>query len=237
MPLHSIQLLPSGAYLGLWQLREAPAALWRLLPDPAAYRPLVPQTADATRQAQWLAGRVLMHHLLEPAAAAAELEASAPVWLTNDAAGKPQLAGWPAAAVSLSHSGQWVAALLAPTGTAGVDIELVRDKARRLAGRFLSGAELAAAEQPGTDFTIFSLLWSAKETLYKLAGQRGLIFREDILTEPLSVAKAGEICATLRRTRGQTRHRVCYMRPEPDYVLTYCHEPADFSLTSSPSST
>ena len=232
MPLHAIQQLPGGARLGLWHLRETPAQLWPLLPHPAPYRPLLPAPADPARQAQWLAARVLTQGLLAAAEPLIGLEPAAATWLTNDADGRPQLTGRPTAAVSLSHSGEWVAALLAPGGRVGVDVEQVRDKARRLAPRFLSAAELAWAEQPGTDPAVFSLLWSAKESLYKLAGQRGLVFREDILTQPFKLAETGELMATLRRSGGQTRHRVCYVRPAPGYVLTHCSEPAVSSLTS-----
>ncbi|WP_375418684.1 4'-phosphopantetheinyl transferase family protein [uncultured Hymenobacter sp.] len=227
MPLHSIQLLPSGACLGLWHLQEAPADLWPQLPNPVPYRPLLPATTDLTRQAQWLAGRVLVHELLAGLQAAGAAAFPTPLWLTNDPNGRPQLVGWPQAAVSLSHSGAWVAALLAPGGRVGIDVELVRDKARRLAGRFLSDAELVAA-QKSADPAVFSLLWSVKETLYKLAGQRGLIFREDILIDlsypHFPALTTGELPATLCQANDQTRHRVCYAEPAPGYVLTYCYE-------------
>jgi 4'-phosphopantetheinyl transferase len=226
MPLHSIQLLGSGARLGLWHLDETAAQLWPLLPNPAAYQLLLPVTADATRQAQWLGGRVLMHELL---AATVQTASSSPtaIHLANDATGRPHLPGWPEAAVSLSHSGEWVAALLAPTGQAGIDVELVRDKAQQLARRFLSEEELATLQ--GAPPSCYSLLWSAKETLYKLAARRGLIFREHLLTAPFNWQTSGDLMTTVHRDGSQTRHRVCYMQPAPGYVLTYCHEPLGFS--------
>ena len=230
MPLHSIQHLATGADLGLWQLRETSADLWPLLPDPATYRSLLPHPATPARQAQWLAGRVLVHQLL--AASKGSSCPSAAAQLRNDAAGRPLLAGRPGAALSLSHSGEWVAALLAPSGQAGIDIELIRDKARRLAPRFLSAAEQEFADRQGNDPALFSLLWSAKETLYKLAGQRGLSFRRDLLTASFAWPTATELVGTVREPAGQTRHRVCYTPPAPGYVLTYCHEPANFSRTS-----
>ena len=226
MPLHSIQLLASGAHLGLWHLQESAAELWARLPAPATYQPLLPVTADATRQAQWLAGRVLMHELLVVAEQTAP-SPSGSIHLVNDATGRPYLMGWPEAAASLSHSGEWVAALLAPTGQAGIDVEVVRDKAQRLARRFLSEQELATVQD--AEPSIYSLLWSVKETLYKLAAQRGLIFRQHLLTDSFNWQTSGELAATVHRGGSQTRHRVCYMQPAPGYVLTYCHEPLGFS--------
>jgi len=231
MPLHSIRPLPGGAYLGLWHLTEAPADLWPQLAAPEAYRPLLPARADGPRQAQWLAGRVLVQRMLAATAPLPMLPT-----LHNDAAGRPFLTGpGPVPAVSLSHSGAWVAALLAPPGTAvGVDVEVVRDKAFRIARKFLNTDELAAIEalsphypNPPTEASIvlFSLLWSAKETLYKLAGQRGIIFRQNLLLDlpPGPWPAAGELPARLALGGAISRHRICYFSPSSGYVLTYCY--------------
>ncbi|MGI4863212.1 MAG: 4'-phosphopantetheinyl transferase family protein [Janthinobacterium lividum] len=231
MPLHSIRPLPSGVHLGLWHLTETPTELWPLLEAVEAYRPLLPARADGPRQAQWLAGRVLVQRMLAAAAPVAVL----PI-LQNDATGRPFLAGpGLVPAVSLSHSGEWVAALLAPPGTAvGIDVEVVRDKAFRIARKFLNDEELAAIE-PVASLTstspteaairLFSLLWSAKETLYKLAGQRGIIFRQNLLLDlpPGPWPTAGELPARLALGGAISRHCICYFQPAAGYMLTYCY--------------
>jgi 4'-phosphopantetheinyl transferase len=239
MPLHSVRPLPGGAHLGLWHLTETPTELWAQLAGADAYRPLLPARADGLRQAQWLAGRVLVQHTLQ----AAGLAAVPPLpQLHNEATGRPYLVGaHKVPAVSLSHSGAWVAVLLAPPNTpVGIDVEVVRDKALRIARKFLNATELAATEglalldyAPsllGTAPTpasteVFSLLWSAKETLYKLAGQRGIIFRENLLLDlPAGPWPAtGELPAQLALNGSVSRHQICYFRPEPGYVLTYCY--------------
>ena len=227
MPLHSIQRLSPTAVLGLWHLTETPADLWAKLPNAAAYQPLLPATADTKRQAQWLAGRRLAHSLFSEFP---ELFPSETL-VQNDSTGRPWLASAPAGTVvSLSHSGEWAAAVLAQGGRAGVDIELIRDKAQRLAGKFLAENEwsharavTAAATEADTHYT---LLWSAKEALYKLAARRGIIFRQQLLLHEFSPETSGEIPATLVLGDVQTRHRICYTQPAPGYVLTYCHEPA-----------
>jgi len=226
MPLHSITPLPGGPLLGLWHLTETPAELWPQLAQAADYISLLPARADGPRQAQWLAGRVLVQHLLAAAGAP-------PALLRNDEAGRPFLLGPAPPAVSLSHSGEWAAALLAPAGTAvGIDIELVRDKAQRIARKFLNEDESTTLEtvtlsdnaDPLARQELFSLLWSAKETLYKLAGQRGLIFRDNLLLDlpagPWAVP--GVLPARLALQGTISRHRIWYLRPAAGYVLTYC---------------
>jgi phosphopantetheinyl transferase len=227
MPLHSIRPLPGGAHLGLWHLLETPAELWPQLATPDAYAPLLPARADGPRQAQWLAGRVLVQRML---AATALSDVLLP--LQNDVTGRPFLAGTsPVPAVSLSHSGAWVAALLAPSGTpVGVDVEVVRDKAQRIAHKFLNNDEQAAIKPFTTSDAainneLFSLLWSAKETLYKLAGQRGIIFRQNLLLDlpPGPWPAAGELPARLALGDAISRHCICYFQPTAGYVLTHCH--------------
>ena len=226
MPLYSIQHLSPTAVLGLWHLTETPEDLWAALPSPAAYQVLLPATADARRRAQWLAGRRLAHALF------GELPTPPPpeTMVHNDATGRPWLAGAPAGTVvSLSHSGEWAAAVLAQGGRAGVDIELIRGKAQRLAGKFLAQTEwdhARAATAPSDAEAHYTLLWSAKEALYKLAARRGIIFRHQLLLHEFSPQTSGEIPATLVLDGAQTRHRICYTQPAPGYVLTYCHEPA-----------
>ncbi|WP_310395264.1 4'-phosphopantetheinyl transferase superfamily protein [Hymenobacter sp.] len=228
MPLHSLARLSPTAVLGLWRLTETPAELWRGLPQAAAYRALAPATADATRQAQWVAGRVLVHELL------AELlpgQLGQQLVVHNDATGRPWLAGAARGLlVSLSHSGAWVAAVLARGGRAGVDVEMIRDKAQRLAGKFLATPEWAEAlaatqKSPETASAHYTLLWSAKETLYKLAARRGIVFREQLRLGSFAPQESGEIPATLMLNGALSRHCVCYFQPAPGYVLTYCYEP------------
>lgn len=227
MPLHSISPLPGGPLLGLWHLTETPADLWPQLADAADYAPLLPARADGPRQAQWLASRVLVQQLLVAAGVPSAT-------LRNDEAGRPFLLGPVAApSVSISHSGEWAAALLAPAGTAvGIDVEVVRDKAQRIARKFLNEQELAAVESislagsPTSTASqeLFSLLWSAKETLYKLAGQRGIIFRENLLLDLPAGAwpVPGTLPARLQLNGTISRHQICYLRPAAGYVLTYC---------------
>jgi len=215
--------------LGLWHLTETPASLWPQLADTPAYVPLLPARADGPRQAQWLAGRVLVQQLAKSLGQPLLL-------LQNEASGRPFLVDTgPASAVSLSHSGHWVAALLAPAGTAlGIDVEMVRDKAQRIARKFLNTEELTTIEHftipeaafPHSPTELYSLLWSAKETLYKLANQCGIIFRQNLLLDlPASPWPAvGTLPARLQLAGCNSRHHICYLQPAAGYVLTYCYQ-------------
>ncbi len=131
------------------------------------------------RRREWLAGRVLaaelLRGLLPPALADTHRIAA-------DAFGRPRLldaAGDVVGALSLSHSGDAVAAIVAlgPGRRVGLDLEPIRVKTLTLAPRFLSPDECAAL---GDSTARASLLWSLKETLYKAYGRRQLDFRQHL---------------------------------------------------------
>ncbi|GAA3999984.1 4'-phosphopantetheinyl transferase superfamily protein [Hymenobacter fastidiosus] len=222
MPLHTVTPLASDALLGLWHLTDLPAGLLALLPQPDHYTRLQPVGRDETRSLQWLAGRALAHTLLRQLT-------PTPALLRNDVNGRPFFEQLPEYAVSLSHSGEWVAGVVAARGRVGTDVELIRAKAQKLAPRFLSETERADA---GDDEAKNSLYWSAKETLYKLHSRRGLVFKEQIQLTPFGLRAAGVLTGHLLTENSRSRHQIQYQRLAPDYVLTHCFEPdAPFLLS------
>ncbi|GAB3834838.1 4'-phosphopantetheinyl transferase family protein [Hymenobacter jeollabukensis] len=219
MPLHSLTPLPAATptLLGIWHLTEPADSLLAQLPAPADYAALLPAGRDPQRPRQWLAGRTLAHTLLR------ELT-DAPALIRNDAAtGQPFVAGQPGFGVSLSHSGEWVAALLTERGRVGIDVEQVRPKARQLARKYLTDKELTDA---GLDDVKHSLYWSAKETLYKLHSRRRLLFKEHIQLEPFALAETGTLTGhLLPPDEAPSRHRLGYEQLTTGCVLTWTFSP------------
>ncbi|KUG06719.1 4'-phosphopantetheinyl transferase superfamily protein [Solirubrum puertoriconensis] len=212
MPLHSLTTTPDAALLGLWRLTEPAEELLARLPG--NYAAWLPTGRDPERPRQWLAGRALAHELLR------ELT-DAPALVQTDAdTGQPLVTGLSGAGISLSHSGEWVAALLTPKGRVGIDVEQVRPKARQLATKFLSEAERLDA---GPDETKHSLYWSAKETLYKLHSRRRLLFKEHIQLEPFALQAQGTLTGhLLPPNEAPSQHLLRYERLTHDCVLTWC---------------
>jgi 4'-phosphopantetheinyl transferase len=220
VPLHRLTapVAESSALLGLWHLTEPVEELLALLPAAAGYAGLLPAGRDPQRPRQWLAGRALAHELLR------ELTPQ-PAFIRNDpATGQPLIVEQPAFGVSLSHSGEWVAALLTPQGRVGIDVEQVRPKARQLARKFLSDHELLDA---GPDDVKHSLYWSAKETLYKLYSRRRLLFKEHLQLDPFELQAAGTLTGhLLPPDEAPSQHRLGYEQLPSGCVLTWTLSPA-----------
>lgn len=86
--------------------------------------------------------------------------------------------------VSLSHTEGFAAAVYHKVLPVGIDLEFIRDKVLKIGKRFLSPSELEFLEPDPKHYT---MAWSAKESIFKCQGKRGVSFRENICLEPFSM--------------------------------------------------
>lgn len=84
---------------------------------------------------------------------------------------------------SISHCGDFAAAIVSRDKRVGVDIEIPVDKIVRIRDKFLSDQEknhLFRNKEHLTDLDALTLLWSAKESVFKWYGDGAVEFREHI---------------------------------------------------------
>lgn len=128
----------------------------------------------ARRRNEWSSWRRLVRCNLDPQAV-----------IAYDPNGAPQLVGSPLH-ISVSHTTSWVAVLSAPRRCA-VDIETASRNFDRAKSHYLSDEEAALPESNHPLF--LPLIWCAKETLYKLAGECGLSLRDDLRITATDLAR------------------------------------------------
>jgi 4'-phosphopantetheinyl transferase len=104
--------------------------------------------------------------------------------------------------ISVSHTIDLVGIACSHTFKVGMDLECVREKAARLASRFVNESEKRFFDT-GSPFDM-SLLWSLKETLYKLAGRKGILFAEELLVERTE----NGFCGTISQPDGTWRYEL-----------------------------
>ena len=99
---------------------------------------------------------------------------AAPPEREHDATGRPFLPSAPEQSVSISHAEGHAAVLLTPsTLRPGVDIETCRPQIRAVASRYLTEGEWDLLEHSApslSELQLRTLLWSAKETAFKIFG-------------------------------------------------------------------
>lgn len=98
---------------------------------------------------------------------------------------------------SISHCGDYAAAIASSTDRVGIDIESYSDKVMKVKDKFLNDNEAQFAMQYSNDKKLLTALWNAKEAAYKWYSYGLLNFKEHILLYPLSFKNEGSIPATL----------------------------------------
>ena len=127
------------------------------------------------KRLQHLAGRYLLQ-ILDP---------DFPFHLIEIAASKKPLLSNGKIHFSISHCGNYAAAIISRDKLAGIDVELITPKIELVKEKFLRESELklsktAYAEPETASFWLLTLFWSAKEAIYKWHGKGALSFKNNM---------------------------------------------------------
>ncbi|MCD8288204.1 MAG: 4'-phosphopantetheinyl transferase superfamily protein [Porphyromonadaceae bacterium] len=209
MPLHLLQEFLPGVRLALWHLTEGSDVLRAAFPveDAALCDRAVAGLTSEKRRQERLAARLLLHRL-----GRADEVVYAP-------SGKPEFADG-SAYLSISHTRDWVAVVVAHCPI-GLDVERWGKRALRVAGRFLS-AEEQRLLPPDRAEEVATLLWSAKESLFKVSGRERVDFARHLRIVPFQYVRSSEVnhlSATVWHEGKEQSYRVYYLS-YPDFVLT-----------------
>jgi len=142
------------------------------------------------KRVQHLAGRYLLQ-ILEP---------DFPFHLIEIAESKKPLLSNGKLHFSISHCGEFAAAIVSERNCVGIDVELVSPKIELVKARFLSLPELNLAainsigllalnDESQTLYKLHTLFWSAKESIFKWYGKGHLSFKNNMSLNQLFFEK------------------------------------------------
>jgi phosphopantetheinyl transferase len=86
---------------------------------------------------------------------------------------------------SISHCGDFAAAIVSENKVVGIDVELIRSGIGFIKHKFLSESEQKLL--PAFDTQLLTVLWSCKEAVYKWYGRGGVDFKSHIVIENISI--------------------------------------------------
>ena len=98
--------------------------------------------------------------------------------LIYDAYGKPHLKD--GKFISITHSFQFSAIILSENSAVGIDIEKQRDKIVKIARKFTPIEEYKTIANHDALVSKLTIVWGAKESLYKIYGKKKLLFLHHI---------------------------------------------------------
>ena len=171
MPIFFQQQINETTRLGIWKIEETEEF----------FKGNVPNHREVThphKRLQHLAGRFLLQYLFP----------DFPYHLIEIADTRKPFLPNEEYHFSISHCGDYAAAIVSSNKRVGIDIEIPVEKVRRIMHKFLTSKEhelfnlVAGAESSDTinSYEEPTILWSVKEAVFKWYGYGGIDFRKQI---------------------------------------------------------
>ncbi len=207
MPIISIQNISSDIILGIWKITETKADFINMLGN-HLIDPSKPTNPAENVGLHWYASRVLLQNLFD--AHKIEIhknEANKPTLFINDEK----------YFISISHSYEYVGIMFSRTHEIGLDIEKIDERINRVSRKFLNENEQLFADSKLSK----TLIWSAKESVYKWYGKKELDFKEHMQANPFIAEEKGIFNFKLSKNEFEKEIDIHYYLID-NYVITYC---------------
>ena len=118
--------------------------------------------------------------------------------------------------ISISHSNLMAAIVLSGYNKTGIDIELKENKTLNIKDKFLNESEKLKHESQ-SDLNYLTMIWTAKESIYKALGIKGVSFSDDIIIKNISNNKGEGYYA-----KGKEKYKFdLFYFIIDDYILCY----------------
>jgi len=212
MALAYLRELDSDTKFAIWKIEETAAELMDKLQLDEAEKNKLQQLSKGKRTLHWLATRVLLRYLLQT---------DQYIHCPSDANGKPYLPDYPYE-LSLTHSFDFAGVILSTKGPCGIDLEIVEEKVVRIKEKFLKPEELLFIRKEDEIAQLYAC-WCAKEAVYKLQGNRGVSFLENMTIHPFTYRPQGVMTVDLFKDQRKFSFQVYYEKFQ-EYMLGYVVE-------------
>ena len=169
-------IIENNVTIGLWEEKESLEELLQL-----AGKILTPNCNTKKRKKEFLISRLLLNNI------------SPNTSISYNKFGAPELDNFQN--ISISHSKGLVAILLADK-KAGLDIEQISDKPLKLSSKFI-----AKNMQKNLAIEKATLIWCAKEAIYKWHQKGNIDFIKDIKLHNFEIAEKGILTAEFKTER------------------------------------
>lgn len=215
MPFLKLIELPGASKLGVWENLETDSFFKQHLIINQYDEKALSERLHPLKKSEWLVSRFLIKALLG---------VKSELILESDGNSKPRLLNHPAK-LSISHSNSLAAVIVSMEKRVSVDIEKVHDKVLKIVSRFMHENE--AILLPEMDKTLYAtIVWSVKETIFKLFPDAHLPFREGISIQSVRFEKDKGSCMVIVNNKGLHAKQKVYVEllKNSNYILTYAYQ-------------
>ncbi|MDF4203571.1 4'-phosphopantetheinyl transferase superfamily protein [Maribacter sp. SA7] len=167
MPLYKTITVNEETSLAIWKVEETEENLW----EGIELTPYCQNRFDGMKSELHRKAFLSIRHLL---AKYGYTDAD----LIYDENGKPHLKD--GNLISITHSHNFTGIIISSSEHVGIDIEMQRDKILRIAHKFTPFEEYKTLANTAAVVRKLTIVWGAKESLYKIYGHRGVSFLHHI---------------------------------------------------------
>ncbi|MDP5093260.1 MAG: 4'-phosphopantetheinyl transferase superfamily protein [Polaribacter sp.] len=139
--------------------------------------------------------------------------------LHYDEFGKPHLKD--GRFISMTHSFNFTAVIVSEDKKVGVDIEKQRDKILKIAHKFTPIEEYKTIANVAALISKLTIVWGAKESLYKIYGKKKLLFLHHIYIEDFNFEDE-KTTGTIRFEGTETTYEIEFLEFE-DFTCVYAY--------------
>jgi phosphopantetheinyl transferase len=208
MPLERIIKVGQFSTIAIWKITEKKSEIEELLGD-KLLEPSKKLNPTESVGIHWFASRVLLQQIFEDS----NFE------IHKDSFNKPYLKvnGNPYF-ISITHSFEYAAIFVCPHLETGIDLEKIDERVNRVSHKYMNNEENAYSSNNTTLYR--TLIWSCKETLYKVYGRKSMDFKEHMLIHPFEIKEQGLIHGSILKSDSPALLDIKY-EIFNGYVLTY----------------
>lgn len=199
--------LENGAEIALWDITETEDELLDILELNPFVIEEISHFSSSKRRLEYLASRCALNHL-----------AGESKFISYLPSRRPYLAD-KTSQLSITHTGHYAAVITHRNREVGIDIERISDKVARVKAKFLSETELSHIDEK-SEKTQLTILWAAKEAIYKVLGIEVIDFIKDINIQPFQPYLDGEIIADVKIENSTTEYNLTY-KVYPEFVMVW----------------
>ncbi|MCQ2200646.1 MAG: 4'-phosphopantetheinyl transferase superfamily protein [Bacteroidales bacterium] len=196
-----------SATMGIWQMTETLAELEAMYTVTDDERPVYDGFRNDRRRKEWLTVRILLHELL-----------GKDVEICYRDTGKPYLKD-SSYCISITHTIGYVGIRLAAHPVA-LDMEYKADRVLRIIDRFVNEKEMKYIDERDKVSSAL-VLWSAKETLFKLFDFQEVDFKEHLFISRMIWGNSGHFRGTVNKDGFRADVKLGY-KVFGDLILVYC---------------
>jgi phosphopantetheine--protein transferase-like protein len=210
MPIIYKQEIGDHTILGVWKISESVDELLSLIQFSEGERETFEKFKLKSRQAHWLSYRIAIRELMGDDCSCD---------FHYDEHGKLHFSNIDYA-LSVTHSGLYSGVIISKKHYVGIDIEKLNDRINHLASKFLNKEEMARLPEENQD-RFLTIVWSAKEAIYKLYG-KSEVQLDNITIEPFSMANEGMMATKLEIGSVKKNYKAHYhFSDDGEYILVF----------------